>query len=106
MRINRCAQVLALALVVVALAAGCGDDGSESGGEGADLYKVHCATCHGGSGGGGTGPSLEGIADRLALDEHIKTVTDGRPGGMPSFEGDLTPAQIEAVVDYERTQFK
>jgi mono/diheme cytochrome c family protein len=105
--IRRLWLVLVLVLVLVAVAAGCGEDGdSAGGGEGADLYKVHCASCHGGSGGGGLGPSLEGIADRIPLGEHIKTVEDGRPGGMPKFEGDLTPAQIEAVVNYERTEFK
>lgn len=105
-KLTRAAGAIILTTALLIAVAGCGDDGGGGGGEGAELYNVNCATCHGGSGDGGLGPSLHGVADRLSLDEHIKTVTEGRGGRMPSFEGDLTAAEIEAVVNYERSEFE
>jgi mono/diheme cytochrome c family protein len=72
--------------------------------QGRDLYQANCVQCHGGSGGGGRGPQLNGgaalvsypdIADQIAL------VTDGK-GGMPAYGDRLEPAEIEAVVRYTR----
>jgi mono/diheme cytochrome c family protein len=73
---------------------------------GAAVYRSNCAACHGADGGGGRGPALGGgaVVTRFpdAADQ-IAVVTDGR-GGMPSFGGDLSAEQIEAVVDYTRTE--
>jgi mono/diheme cytochrome c family protein len=82
-----------------------GGDGGDAaaGDEGEDLYRESCASCHGGSGEGGSGPSLVGVDERLTLDQHLEVVRQGR-GAMPGWEDDLTPAQIDAVVDYQRTE--
>ena len=61
-----------------------------------------CAPCHGGTGEGGSGPSLVGVDDRLTRAEHLDVVRDGR-GDMPGWDDDLTAEEIEAVVDYQRT---
>jgi outer membrane protein assembly factor BamB len=81
-----------------------GDGGdAAAAGEGEDLYRQSCASCHGGSGEGGSGPSLVGVDERLTRDQHLEVVRQGR-GAMPGWEDDLTPAQIDAVVDYQRTE--
>ena len=69
---------------------------------GEDVYQQCCARCHGGAGEGGSGPAMEGVADRLDVDEHIAVVREGR-GGMPGWDDTLSDEEIEAVVDYERT---
>ena len=69
---------------------------------GEEIYRERCASCHGGDGGGGSGPSLEGVADRLSLDDQIAVVTDGR-AEMPAWGDTLTEPEIAAVVDYQRT---
>ena len=80
-----------------------GDDSSDSADSaGAGIYRESCAVCHGGSGEGGTGPSLVGVDERLTRDDHIEIVRDGR-GRMPAWDDDLTAEEIEAVVDYQRT---
>lgn len=68
---------------------------------GEDVYRRNCASCHGETGGGGFGPSMAGVADRLALDDHVAVVRDGR-GRMPAWGSSLDPEEIEAVVDYQR----
>jgi cytochrome c6 len=73
---------------------------------GAEIYRSNCAACHGADGGGGRGPALGGgavLARFPEVADQIAVVTDGR-GGMPSFGGDLTPEQVEDVVDYTRTE--
>ncbi len=71
---------------------------------GQEVYDSRCAQCHGRSGGGsGAGPKLAGVvAARLTYDEHVRIVTEGGGGGMPSFGDRLDDADIEAVVRYER----
>ena len=91
-------------------------------------HSAGCSGCHGGSGEGGVGPKLAG-GDTLKtfpnLADHVDWVKTGsqtkakgtpygdpaREGGqrtvtvqgMPAFAGTLSPAQIDAVVAYERT---
>lgn len=77
-------------------------DGGEEAVSGEDVYRQRCSNCHGGDGGGSSGPSLEGVADRLSVEEHLEVVEEGR-GAMPGWDGTLTPEEIEAVVDYQRT---
>jgi polyvinyl alcohol dehydrogenase (cytochrome) len=88
-----------------------GDDDASAGGDGGtaaeaaggeEVYARSCASCHGGTGQGGSGPSLEGVDERLTRDEHLEVVRQGR-GAMPAWEDDLTAEEIEAVVDYQRT---
>jgi polyvinyl alcohol dehydrogenase (cytochrome) len=72
--------------------------------DGARLFRTVCASCHGRKGEGGVGPSLIGIEDRLTLDQHVATVEGGRGSQMPAFQHALTPEEIQAVVEYERTE--
>jgi len=97
--------------------------------DGGTIYANSCASCHGANGGGGVGPKLSGGDAILTFpgdtgrDDHIAWVTNGSAaakgqgygdpnrtggqrvatsGGMPPFGGQLSPEEIEAVVDYER----
>ncbi len=73
--------------------------------DGAAIFSERCASCHGDDGGGQSAPQLSDgrVADRFPdVADQIELVTDGR-GGMPSFEGRLSPEEIEAVVEYTRT---
>ena len=94
---------------------------------GAQVFATNCAPCHGGRGEGGVGPKLAGGEAALTFPneaDHIAWVDTGsaphkgqpygdparaggqhvaKSGGMPSFKGKLTDAQIAAVVTYERT---
>jgi len=94
---------------------------------GAQVFtKAGCSGCHGATGGGGVGPALaKGEAKITFPDEaaHIEWVQNGsvnrkgqpygdpkraggqrvaKVGGMPAFKGQLTEAEIKAVVTYER----
>ncbi len=90
--------------------------------------KAGCGSCHGTQGEGGTGPPLAGGESALTFlteQEHIDWVKNGsgsvtgqkygnpnRPGGqrgpatggMPAFSGQLSDAEIEMVVKYEREE--
>jgi mono/diheme cytochrome c family protein len=70
------------------------------------LYRAHCATCHGVDGQGFVGPQLAGrVTQRFPNeDDQIAVVTNGR-GGMPAFGGQLSAAQIRAIVEYTRSGF-
>ncbi|MDD9369325.1 MAG: PQQ-binding-like beta-propeller repeat protein [Acidimicrobiales bacterium] len=81
---------------------GAADGSSGSASVGEDVYQESCAACHGGSGEGGTGPSLVGVDERLTRDEQITIVRAGR-GRMPAWGDELTAEEIEAVVDHQRT---
>lgn len=97
------------------------------GSDGAGLFEANCARCHTKgfsfgepevAAGGAYGPSLlDGVSVRQFPDrqEHIDFVTEGSDfkvaygergegsGRMPGFGTTLTKAQIEAIVDYERS---
>jgi mono/diheme cytochrome c family protein len=90
--------------------------------------KGGCSSCHGAQGEGGSGPALAGGASRLTFpneEDHVNWVKTGsgpfagrsygnpnRPGGprppatggMPGFEGQLSEAEIQAVVKFEREE--
>ena len=91
---------------------------------GAQVYSSNCATCHGATGGGGVGPALSGGAVTDTFSDPADQIewvqlgsagfqADGRStygdsekpigGGMPGWEGTLTPEEINAVVYYERS---
>jgi mono/diheme cytochrome c family protein len=94
--------------------------------DGSAIFGNNCASCHGANGQGGVGPKLAGGEAALTfplVDDHISWVNTGsapfkgkgygdpaRPGGqhvaasggMPAFQGRLTPEEIQAVVEYER----
>jgi mono/diheme cytochrome c family protein len=68
------------------------------------VYGDHCATCHGGKGGGGSGPKLAGTVEKAFpdIDDQIAVIDDGKGGGMPAWKGTLTATQIRDVAMYER----
>lgn len=96
----------AAALAAAAIAAGCGgSDGSsatgENPGDGKQIFSdAGCAGCHhfapAGSN-GGSGPDLDGTS--LTVQQIEDQVRDGG-GGMPSFSGDLSDQQIQAVAEF------
>jgi mono/diheme cytochrome c family protein len=88
---------------------------------GAQLFKQHCARCHG-SGGKGDGPDLakihadnppddwtnRGINAELSDYKIRKIVTGGGPAvdkssKMPAFGSKITPAQIDDLMAFIRT---
>lgn len=102
------------ALVLIGLAAGCGDDEGTGAGDGppvvegdielgAELFvsaSPPCATCHTLSDAGSTaqiGPNLdETYAPAFFV---AQTMRDGM-GAMPSYEGSLTDDEIDAIAVY------
>ena len=67
------------------------------------LYASNCAGCHGGDlGGTGSGPSLEGILDRLSRDEVRARIREGT-GLMPAFASALNGRSINYIIDYLET---
>ncbi|OWY62111.1 hypothetical protein B7486_60180 [cyanobacterium TDX16] len=110
MRVLLIGGTVALALLLGA----CGGDDDEGasggdgggGGTGQELYSQNCASCHGQDGEGGIGPELGGGAVAEAfpdIADQIAVITNGR-GNMPSFDGQLTAEQIEAVATFEREE--
>ena len=100
--------VAALAMVLV----GCAEEVAPAVPEGADpvlddgrdIWRANCSRCHGGAGGGGAGPSLEGPWPDDRQPDHpamIAVVAEGR-GAMPRFGGSLSDDEIDAVVRYVR----
>jgi mono/diheme cytochrome c family protein len=75
----------------------------------ADVFKDNCSSCHGDDGAGSAlgkrlkSPDLrtKEIHDKAAS-ELVKTITDGKDK-MPPFGGQLTPDQINALVEYVRS---
>lgn len=66
---------------------------------GATVYTQFCAQCHGSSGEGGVGPSLDDPSTLADTDELIELVEDGRTA-MPAFGETLSQEEIDAVVEY------
>lgn len=74
--------------------------------DGAALYDQQCAACHGGDGNSGFAPDLGGglaVEKFPDPEDQIAVVTEGR-GRMPGFGGRLTAEEIEAIVDYTRSE--
>lgn len=102
-------------IVVVTLVAGCAADtpalplGPDGNPDpvlvvGRDVWSQHCASCHGRSGGGDSGPKLSGGTVSEAFPDpadEIQLILDGK-GSMPGFAGKLSESQLEAVVRYTR----
>jgi len=67
--------------------------------DGAELYQVGCASCHGVSGEGMVGLPLE--AGGVQENKIRSTILHGRRiSGMPSFDSQFTDEQFEALVAY------
>jgi glucose/arabinose dehydrogenase len=74
-----------------------------------ELYRMHCAACHGASFEGGQGGSLvDGEWKHGGSDEDItRSITKGKPElGMTPWEGVLTPEQIRGMVIFLREKEK
>lgn len=72
---------------------------------GKQLYGNLCAPCHGESAKGGVGPDLTVSKykyGKTRLDV-TKTISEGRPGGMPSFSSQINKEQVESLVEYVLT---
>ena len=100
-------------VVLVGLGLGLGACASQSAGakptnptlaDGWQQYQDHCATCHGGNGGGGSGPKLAGTVEHTFpnIADQIAVIENGKNGGMPAWKGTLSATQIRDVAEYER----
>lgn len=72
--------------------------------EGQELFDEYCSECHG-TGTGGTGPDLTD-AEWLYGDtdaEIYHSITNGRPGGMPSMRYDLEKEEIWKTIAFIRS---
>ncbi len=74
---------------------------AETDASGEEIYKKHCAGCHGANGKGAFGPDLSadykyGKTEMAVLE----SITAGRPGNMPAFGGKLTSEEIEEVTEF------
>ncbi len=73
---------------------------------GAETYRQHCATCHGGDGKANTARGKrKGATDltrsTISTAQGIKIITNGRDS-MPSFGDTLSAAQIKEVMAFIR----
>ena len=64
-----------------------------------------CAACHGESAKGGVGPDLTVSKYKYgkARLDITKTISEGRPGGMPSFSSQIDKEQVEGIVEFVLT---
>ncbi len=69
---------------------------------GKKLYGSLCVGCHGESAKGGVGPDLTVSTYKYGKSrlDIAKTISEGRPGGMPSFSSQFDKEQIESLVEY------
>lgn len=72
---------------------------------GKKLFGTLCAACHGESAKGGVGPDLTVSKYKYgkARLDIAKSISDGRPGGMPSFSSQVDKEQIESLVEFVLT---
>lgn len=68
---------------------------------GGELYRLHCAACHGATGIGGA-QAFSRVAPSVlhATDRETRAAIVAGPGGMPSFRSSLDDGQVSAVADY------
>ena len=75
--------------------------------QGAAVLQVkQCRNCHALEGlGGQRGPDLTSIGGRMTRDQLIDQISNGTPGGgnMPAFGKQMTPAEMDALVDFLTT---
>lgn len=104
-KIVEAAALAATFVFVVMLFANDGGGGTSApASTGAALYEAKCQSCHGAEGGGGLGPSLADVTkDYPDIEDQIAFVAAG-DGTMPGFEGELTEDELNAVVQYTRTE--
>jgi mono/diheme cytochrome c family protein len=117
-------QLVPLALAAGAVAGACAPDTPTALRTGRDVYGDNCSSCHGDSGGGGVGPSLENVlATWPSCADQIEWITLGSSrwkvvhgttyganetpigGVMPGHDETLSPDEIAAVAAFERVQY-
>jgi cytochrome c oxidase subunit 2 len=74
--------------------------------KGEEVYMQHCVACHQPNGQGipPAFPSLVGVGVSVgSMDDHIDIVLNGKAGtAMQAFGLQLNPAELAAVITYER----
>lgn len=72
---------------------------------GKKLFADHCAACHGESAKGGVGPDLTVSVYKYGKSrlDIVKTISEGRPNGMPAFSSQLDHEQVESLVEFVLT---
>ena len=91
--------------VTLAGAAGSGHSVETYVAAGKKLYGSLCAACHGESAKGGVGPDLTVSTYKYGKSrlDITKTISEGRPGGMPSFSSQIDKEQVEGLVEFVLT---
>ncbi len=66
------------------------------------LYAKRCAMCHGKQGKGGVGTDLTATEYHYGRDPDAvaRSIAGGRPGGMPAFGNELSPADVDALARF------
>lgn len=72
---------------------------------GGRIYAARCASCHGDSGEGGSGPSLVGIGRAFETAEGQEAFVKTGGAGMPAFGQILSDDETRDVVAYTRQTF-
>ncbi|MBK5276785.1 MAG: c-type cytochrome [Desulfuromonadales bacterium] len=69
---------------------------------GKQLFGNLCAACHGENGKGTVGPDLTASKFRFGKTRQdiAKSISEGRPNGMPAFNSQLNSEQVESLVEY------
>lgn len=69
---------------------------------GKKLYGTLCAACHGEMAKGSVGPDLTASRYKYGKGrlDIAKSITDGRPNGMPGFSNQISPEQVESLVEF------
>jgi len=72
--------------------------------EGKKLFNKNCAECHG-DGTGGSGPDLTDNEWLCGGSDYqiFVTILKGRPGGMPSWSGDLKDDEVWKIIAFIRS---
>jgi cytochrome c oxidase cbb3-type subunit 3 len=66
------------------------------------LFAELCAACHGSQARGGVGPDLTVSRYKYGKNRSaiVKSILDGRAGGMPAFGSHLKPEEAAALAEY------
>jgi alcohol dehydrogenase (cytochrome c) len=69
---------------------------------GANVFRASCASCHGASGQGGSGPKLNGIAAKYTVAQTLSLIVDPKPGMPKLYPGALSAQDVADVTAYLR----